>query len=222
MYILGISAFYHDSAACLLKDDHIVAAVQEERFTRIKNDAQFPVNAIKYCLQEAAISLHQVDHVVFYEKPFLKFERLVETYLAMAPKGIISFLKAMPLWIKSKIFQKRTIIDHLTAIDTQWVYADDKLLFTEHHQSHAASAFFPSPYKKALIITADGVGEWATTSVWMGEDNRIELLKEIKFPHSIGLLYSAFTYYLGFKVNSDEYKVMGLAPYGEPIYLDPI
>lgn len=219
MYILGISAYYHDSAACLLYNGDIVAAVQEERFTRIKNDACFPVYSIKYCLEEACISLYQVDFVVFYEKPFIKFERLIETYLATAPAGLPSFLKAMPLWIKDKIFMKKHIIKELSQIDERWVYKDDNLLFTEHHQAHAASAFFPSPFKNALVLTADGVGEWATTTVWRGSDNKLQLFREIRFPHSLGLFYSAFTYYLGFKVNSDEYKVMGLAPYGKPVFV---
>jgi carbamoyltransferase len=222
MYILGISAYYHDSAACLLYNGDIVAAVQEERFTRIKNDACFPVYSIKYCLKEAGISLHQIDFVVFYEKPFIKFERLIETYLATAPTGLLSFLKAMPLWMKDKIFMKKHIIKELSQIDERWVYKDDNLLFTEHHQAHAASAFFPSPFKNALVLTADGVGEWATTTVWRGSDNKLQLLKEIRFPHSLGLFYSAFTYYLGFKVNSDEYKVMGLAPYGKPVFVSLI
>ncbi|MDN3548683.1 carbamoyltransferase family protein [Mucilaginibacter aquaedulcis] len=219
MYILGISAYYHDSAACLLYNGDIVAAVQEERFTRIKNDACFPGYSIKYCLEESGISLHQVDFVVFYEKPFIKFERLIETYLATAPTGLPSFLKAMPLWIKDKIFMKKHIIKELSQIDKRWVYKDDNLLFTDHHQAHAASAFFPSPFKNALVLTADGVGEWATTTVWRGSDNKLQLLREIRFPHSLGLFYSAFTYYLGFKVNSDEYKVMGLAPYGKPVFV---
>lgn len=222
MYILGISAYFHDSAACLLSDDHIVAAAQEERFTRKKNDESFPLNAIKCCLLEAGISLNQVDHVVFYEKPFLKFERLLETYLAFAPSGFISFMKAIPLWLKDKLFLKKNIVKQLKTIDDSWDAKKASLLFTTHHQSHAASAFFPSPFNKAVILTADGVGEWTTTSVAIGTDNKIEQVKEISFPHSIGLLYSAFTYYLGFKVNCDEYKVMGLAPYGKPVYVDLI
>ncbi|WPU91603.1 carbamoyltransferase [Mucilaginibacter sabulilitoris] len=216
MYILGISAYYHDSAACLLCDGEIIAAVQEERFTRIKNDARFPAFSIEYCLEEAGISLGQVDYVVFYEKPFVKFERLIETYLATAPAGLPSFLKAVPLWIKDKVFMKKHIIKALGHIDERWTYQDDNLLFTEHHQAHAASAFFPSPFENSLVLTADGVGEWTTTSVWLGSGNKLRLLREMRFPHSLGLFYSAFTYYLGFKVNSDEYKVMGLAPYGEP------
>jgi carbamoyltransferase len=222
MYILGISAYFHDSAACLLKDDHILAAAQEERFTRKKNDERFPQNAIKYCLQEAGITLSQIDHIVFYEKPFLKFERLLETYLAFAPSGFISFMKAIPVWLKDKLFLKNNIVKQLKAIDDRWDVKKTGLLFTSHHQSHAASAFYPSPFNKAVILTADGVGEWTTTSVATGTGNKIEQIKEISFPHSIGLLYSVFTYYLGFKVNCDEYKVMGLAPYGKPVYVDLI
>lgn len=222
MYILGISAYFHDSAACLLQNGHIVAAAQEERFTRIKNDEGFPVNAIKYCLLEVGISLNEVGHIVFYEKPFLKFERLLETYLAFAPSGFISFMKAMPIWLKDKLFLKRNIIKQLKSIDENWDAKKTSPLFTTHHQSHAASAFYPSPFNKAVILTADGVGEWTTTSVAIGEGNKIKQVKEINFPHSIGLLYSAFTYYLGFKVNCDEYKVMGLAPYGKPVYMDQI
>jgi len=218
MFILGISAFYHDSAACLLKDEDIVAAAQEERFTRIKNDASFPFNAITFCLSYAGINLREVDYIVLYEKPFLRFERLVETYAAFAPKGLFSFLRSMPLWLKDKLFQKRKIIKGLQQIDSGWKYKSDKLLFTKHHQAHAASAFFPSPFNEALILTLDGVGEWNTTSVSKGFENNINPVKEINFPHSIGLLYSAFTYFLGFKVNADEYKVMGLAPYGAPKY----
>lgn len=222
MYILGISAFYHDSAACLLKDDTIVAAAQEERFTRIKNDASFPVRSIQFCLSYAGIQLNEVDHIVFYEKPFLKFERLLETYTAFAPKGFTSFSKAIPLWIKDKLFQKRNILSHLQQIDQTWQCDSKKLFFSEHHRSHAASAFYPSPFEEAVILTVDGVGEWATTTVSYGQQNKIVTHREINFPHSVGLLYSAFTYYLGFKVNSDEYKVMGLAPYGEPVYQELI
>jgi len=222
MYILGISAFYHDSAACLLKDGGIVAAAQEERFTRKKHDARFPDKAIQYCLKEANISLNDVEFVTFYEKPFLKFERLLETYLSYAPKGLTSFWKAMPVWLKEKLFLRRLINKHLIAISPSWKNQKDKLLFTEHHQSHAASAFFPSPFQEAIVLTADGVGEWTTTSVGIGRDNLLKFVKEIKFPHSLGLLYSAFTYYTGFKVNSGEYKVMGLAPYGEPKYVQRI
>jgi len=218
MYVLGISAYFHDSAACILENDRIIAAAQEERFSRLKNDEAFPVQAVAYCLREAGIKLTQVDYVVFYEKPFLKFERIVETYLATAPRGLFSYLKAIPLWIKDKIFTKQHIITALKSIAPGWEYTGCNLLFTEHHQAHAASAFFPSPFHKAIILTVDGVGEWTTTSIWHGNGNTLDLVKEIKFPHSVGLLYAAFTYYLGFKVNSDEYKVMGLAPYGEPRY----
>jgi carbamoyltransferase len=222
MYILGISAYYHDSAACLLKDGHIIGAVQEERFSRIKNDEAFPEKSIRYCLELAGITLSQVDHVVYYEKPFLKFERLLETHLAFAPTGIRSFLKAMPVWLKEKLFFKRTLIKSLQQIDPVWTYNGTNLLFTEHHHSHAASAFYPSPFEKAIILTVDGVGEWSTTAVSKGSGNAIEHINHINFPHSLGLLYSAFTYYLGFKVNCDEYKVMGLAPYGKPLYTDLI
>ncbi len=215
MYILGISAFYHDSAAALVSDGEIVAAAQEERFTRKKHDSGFPHEAIGYCLQEAGISLDAVDHVAFYDKPFLKFERLLETYLSFAPRGYKSFAMAMPIWLKEKLFQKSLLNTELkkNLPDFNW---SDKLLFAEHHQSHAASAFFPSPFEEAAVLTMDGVGEWATTSLAVGQGNRLDMLKEIHFPHSLGLLYSAFTYYTGFKVNSGEYKVMGLAPYGEP------
>jgi carbamoyltransferase len=222
MYILGISAYYHDSAACLLKDGKILAAVQEERFTRIKNDAAFPANSIKYCLEYADISLNQVDHIAYYEKPFLKFERLLETHMAFAPKGISSFLKAMPIWLKEKLFFKRMLIKSLKLIDSTWEYNGRNLLFTTHHQSHAASAFYPSPFNEAVVLTVDGVGEWETASVSIGKQNEIKKISHINFPHSLGLLYSAFTYYLGFKVNCDEYKVMGLAPYGKPVYTDLI
>jgi carbamoyltransferase len=222
MYILGISAFYHDSAACLIKDGEIVAAAQEERFTRKKNDAEFPINAINYCLDEANISAINIDNVVFYEKPFLKFERLLETYLAFAPKGFKSFVKSMPSWIKDKLFQKAYLIKELSKTLGSKIDWNDRLLFSEHHLSHAASAFYPSPFENSAIITLDGVGEWTTTSIAIGKKNNIEILKEIHFPHSLGLLYSAFTYYTGFKVNSGEYKMMGLAPYGRPIYSDLI
>ena len=214
MYILGISAFYHDSAACLLADGRILAAAQEERFTRKKHDSGFPEHAINYCLQEAGITREQLNYVVFYEKPFLKFDRILHTYLATAPLGLKSFLKAIPLWIKEKIWTKELIRQKLAA--------DVPLLFPEHHESHAASAFFPSPYQEAAILTVDGVGEWTTTSFGVGRGNELELTSEMKFPHSLGLLYSAFTYYAGFKVNSGEYKLMGLAPYGEPKYKDLI
>src|ERR687892_2277367 len=221
MRILGLSAFYHDSAAALLVDGELVAAAQEERFTRKKHDAGFPKNAVEYCLAEGGIDLEQVDHVAFYDKPFLKFERLLETYLAFAPKGFTSFRMAVPVWLKEKLFQKRLLRDHLQECGAG-KEVEQKLLFTEHHQSHAASAFFPSPFEQAAVLTIDGVGEWSTTSVGMGRGNRLEMLKEIMFPHSLGLLYSAFTYYTGFKVNSGEYKVMGLAPYGDPKYVDAI
>ena len=214
MYILGISAYYHDSAACLVKDGEIIAAAQEERFTRLKHDHSFPTNAIRYCLKEAGISGADLDYVSFYDKPFLKFERILETYLAYAPIGIGSFLKAVPLWVKKKIWIKELIKDELNY--------SGKIIFPEHHESHAAAAFFPSPFSEAAFITMDGVGEWATSSFGTGKDNRVELLADIQFPHSIGLLYSAFTYYTGFRVNSGEYKVMGLAPYGEPKYKDLI
>jgi carbamoyltransferase len=222
MYILGISAFYHDSAACLLKDGEIVAAAQEERFTRKKHDAGFPHNAIKYCLKEAKIVASQIDNVVFYEKPFVKFERLLETYLAFAPKGFKSFATAMPVWIKDKLFQKSVLIKELKATLDEDVNWRDRLLFSEHHLSHAASAFYPSPFESAAVLTLDGVGEWTTTSLAVGKGSDLKIVKEIHFPHSLGLLYSAFTYYTGFKVNSGEYKLMGLAPYGEPRYADLI
>ena len=218
MYIIGISAFYHDSAACIIKDGEILAAAQEERFTRIKHDASFPKNAILYCINEANISVGEVSNIVFYEKPFLKFERLLETYLAFAPKGFKSFSMSMPLWIKDKLFQKSLIVNELRDIFGDEPNIEKKLLFSEHHLSHAASAFFPSPFEEAAVLTIDGVGEWTTTSLAIGKNNTLKVLKEIHFPHSIGLLYSAFTYYTGFKVNSGEYKVMGLAPYGEPKY----
>ena len=221
VYILGISAYYHDSAACLVRDGVILAAVQEERFTRIKNDAVFPENSIRYCLNIANINLSDVDYVVYYEKPFLKFERLLETYLQYAPAGIRSFMMAMPLWLKQKLYFKRMLTKELRSIDHKW-NKEQSVLFTEHHQSHASSAFFPSPFSKAVILTVDGVGEWQTTSVSIGEGNAIQPVRHINFPHSIGLLYSAFTYYLGFKVNCDEYKVMGLAPYGKPVYRELI
>ena len=215
MNILGISAFYHDSAAALLKDGEIVAAAQEERFTRKKHDPSFPGQAVKFCLQYGGLSLSELDAVVFYDKPFLKFERLLETYYAFAPRGLKSFLSAIPVWVKEKVFLKKLIRDELAKIEP--LKRDEmKLLFTDHHLSHAASAFFPSPYRESAILTIDGVGEWATASIGFGKDNGIQVLKEMKFPHSVGLLYSAFTYYLGFRVNSGEYKLMGLAPYGDP------
>ena len=222
MYILGISAFYHDSAACLLKDGEIIAAAQEERFTRKKHDAGFPHRAILYCLQEAGIAANDIDNVVFYEKPFVKFERLLETYLAFAPKGFTSFAKAMPVWIKDKLFQKSALIKELKSTLDESVDWRERLLFSEHHLSHAASAYYPSPFDSAAVLTLDGVGEWTTTSLAIGKGNDLQVVKEIHFPHSLGLLYSAFTYYTGFKVNSGEYKVMGLAPYGEPRYADLI
>tara|TARA_B100001059_G_scaffold99666_1_gene99254 strand:+ start:1833 stop:3671 length:1839 start_codon:yes stop_codon:yes gene_type:complete len=222
MYILGISAFYHDSAACLLKDGEIVAAAQEERFTRKKHDAGFPTHAIQYCLIEAGIAAKDIDNVVFYEKPFVKFERLLETYLAFAPKGFTSFAKAMPVWIKDKLFQKSALIKELKSTLDESVDWRERLLFSEHHLSHAASAYYPSPFDSAAVLTLDGVGEWTTTSLAIGKGSDLQVVKEIHFPHSLGLLYSAFTYYTGFKVNSGEYKVMGLAPYGEPRYADLI
>ena len=221
MHILGISAFYHDSAAALVNDGRIVAAAQEERFTRKKHDAAFPKNAVNYCLEEAGIGLSDADFVVFYDKPFLKFERLLETYLAFAPRGFRSFRMALPIWLKEKLFQKRLLREQFARFDPGFDW-DKKLLFAEHHQSHAASAFFPSPFEEAAVLTMDGVGEWATTSIGIGRGNTLEMTKEIHFPHSLGLLYSAFTYYTGFKVNSGEYKVMGLAPYGEPRYAQTI
>ena len=213
-YILGISAYYHDSAACIVRDGEIVAAAQEERFSRVKHDHRFPSKAVEFCLREAGIESEDLDHVAFYDKPWLKFERLLETYVAFAPAGLPSFLKAMPLWLKEKLWMQESI--------KQEVGFDGELLFPEHHQSHAASAFFPSPFDRAAVLTLDGVGEWATTSWGIGHGNQIEPRGEIRFPHSIGLLYSAFTYYTGFRVNSGEYKVMGLAPYGEPRYKDLI
>ena len=215
--ILGISAFYHDSAACILVDGKIVAAAQEERFTRKKHDPNYPKNAINFVLKYANLKLSEVDHIVFFEKPFLKFERLLETYVAFAPKGFVSFAKAMPLWIKDKLFQKNFLFNKLKEHDKNYI-SDTNIFFSDHHLSHAASAFFPSPFEEAVILTADGVGEWATTTVAVGKNNNLEIKKEIHFPHSLGLLYSAFTYYTGFKVNSGEYKLMGLAPYGEPLF----
>src|SRR5712664_4525059 len=221
MRVLGLSAFYHDSAAALIEDGNIVAAAQEERFTRKKHDSAFPTNAVDFCLDRAGIKMADVDYVAFYDKPFLKFERLLETYLAFAPRGFQSFRMAMPLWLKEKLFQKTLLRDEMKTWqpDFDW---QKRLLFGEHHQSHAASAFFPSPYEEAAVLCMDGVGEWATTSLGWGQGNKLEMLKEIHFPHSLGLLYSAFTYYTGFKVNSGEYKVMGLAPYGEPRYVRKI
>tara|TARA_B100001121_G_scaffold179844_1_gene156949 strand:+ start:188 stop:2023 length:1836 start_codon:yes stop_codon:yes gene_type:complete len=219
--ILGISAFYHDSAACILIDGKIVAAAQEERFTRKKHDPSYPHNAVKFVLNFANLNLNDVDQIIFFEKPFLKFERLLETYVAFAPRGFFSFAKAMPLWIKEKLFQKNLLFNKLKEHDQNYK-SDKNIFFSDHHLSHAASAFFPSPFEEAIILTADGVGEWATTTVAVGKKNNLEIKKEIHFPHSLGLLYSAFTYYTGFKVNSGEYKLMGLAPYGNPIYEDKI
>ena len=232
-YILGISAYYHDSAACLIKDDEIIAAAQEERFTRKKHDSAFPLEAIKYCLSEANINLEDVSYIDFYDKPFLKFERLLETYLSEAPRGFKSFAMAIPVWLKEKLFLKDTLIKEFAKLQlgVNPIKADlkktkveitDKLLFGEHHGSHASSCYYPSPFNDAAILTMDGVGEWVTTSIAHGKDNKINFLSEIHFPHSLGLLYSAITYFAGFKVNSGEYKVMGLAPYGEPKYVDLI
>ncbi|MBE9096559.1 carbamoyltransferase [Tychonema sp. LEGE 07203] len=222
MNILGISAYYHDSAAALIRDGEIIAAAQEERFSRKKHDARFPKNAIAYCLKEANIELREIDRIVFYDKPLVKFERLLETYLAYAPQGFRSFLAAMPIWLKEKLYLKTMLKRDLAEIANCKTNKLPSLLFTEHHQSHAASAFFPSPFQKAAVLCLDGVGEWATTSVWLGDGNQLTPQWEIDFPHSLGLLYSAFTYYTGFKVNSGEYKLMGLAPYGEPKYVDRI
>ena len=219
--ILGISAFFHDSAACILKDGEIIAAAQEERFTRKKHDPNYPHNAIEFVLKYANLKLSEVDKIVFFEKPFLKFERLLETYVAFAPKGFVSFAKAMPIWIKEKLFQKNLLFNKLKQHDQNYK-SDQNIFFSDHHLSHAASAFFPSPFDEAVVLTADGVGEWATTTVAVGKNNELEIKKEIHFPHSLGLLYSAFTYYTGFKVNSGEYKLMGLAPYGNPIYEDKV
>ncbi len=222
MNIVGISAYYHDAAACMVRDGEIVAAAQEERFTRRKHDQDFPVNAISYCLEAAGCGPKDIEHVVFYDKPILKFDRLLETYLAYAPTGFTSFIKSMPLWLKDKLFQKTVIVDELKRLwgdDIDW---NQRLLFSEHHLSHASSAFFPSPFEEAAVLTMDGVGEWTTTSLAVGKGNSLEVHKEIHFPHSLGLLYSAVTYYTGFKVNSGEYKVMGLAPYGAPRYVRQI
>ena len=219
--ILGISAYYHDSAAALIIDGKITSAAQEERFTRAKHDARYPFNAIEFVLNFSKIKLNEVDQIVFFEKPFLKFERLLETYVAFAPKGFKSFCMAMPIWLKNKLFQKHMLFTELKKHDENFK-DDQKIFFSEHHLSHASSAFFPSPFEEAIVLTADGVGEWATTTVAIGKSNNLEIKKEIHFPHSLGLLYSAFTYYTGFKVNSGEYKLMGLAPYGMPIYKDKI
>ena len=219
--ILGISAFYHDSAAAIISDGKIICAAQEERFTRIKHDSGYPRNAVNFVLEYSKLKLSEVDHIVFFEKPFLKFERLLETYVAFAPRGFLQFTKSMPVWLKEKLFQKKMLMNYLKEHDNDF-NNENKMLFSEHHLSHAASAFFPSPFEEAIILTADGVGEWATTTVAVGKGKDLEIKKEIHFPHSLGLLYSSFTYYIGFKVNSGEYKLMGLAPYGEPKYVDLI
>ncbi len=221
-HILGVSAYYHDSAACLLRDGEIIAAAQEERFTRKKFDARFPTQAIRYCLHEAGISLADLKYFIFYDKPLIKFERLLETYVAFSPKGVKSFLAAMPVWLKEKLVMKSVLQNELVSLDGVQKSNLPPILFGEHHESHAASAFYPSPFKSAVVLCMDGVGEWATTSAWLGNDNSLTPLWEINFPHSLGLLYSAFTYYTGFKVNSGEYKVMGLAPYGKPKYVQAI
>jgi carbamoyltransferase len=223
MYILGLSAYYHDSSACLIKDGEIIAAAEEERFTRKKHDSEFPAQSINYCLSEAKITLKEVDFIIFYDKPFLKFERILETYLSFAPRGFKSFSASILSWIKEKLFQRSLILKELSLLqEAAAIDLSKKLLFSEHHLSHAASAFYPSPFESAAVLTMDGVGEWATTSLAIGSGNNLSLVKEINFPHSLGLLYSAFTSYCGFKVNSGEYKLMGLAPYGEPIYADII
>ena len=219
--ILGISAFYHDSAAAILVGGKIVAAAQEERFSRKKHDPRYPYHAVNYVLEEAKLNLNDIDHIVFFEKPFLKFERLLETYMAFAPKGFKSFSLSMPIWLREKLFQKKFLFDKLKEHDEKFSNIK-KIKFSEHHYSHAASAFYPSPFEEAIILTLDGVGEWATTTVAIGKKNKLEIIKEIHFPHSLGLLYSAFTFYTGFKVNSGEYKLMGLAPYGKPIFKDLI
>ena len=219
--ILGISAFYHDSAATLILDGKIVSAAQEERFTRIKHDSSYPFKSIEFVLNHSGLKLNQIDKIIFYEKPFLKFERLLETYVAFAPRGFKSFCKAMPIWLRDKLFQKKMLFNELKKHDKNF-NDETKIYFSDHHLSHAASAFFPSPFEEAIVLTADGVGEWATTTVAVGKGSDLEIKKEIHFPHSLGLLYSAFTYYTGFKVNSGEYKLMGLAPYGNPIYVEKI
>ena len=221
MYVLGLSAFYHDSAASLIKDGEIIAAAQEERFSRKKNDADFPVNSVKYCLAQGNVSLDDIDLISFYDKPLLTFDRLLETYLAFAPKGFGSFAKSIPIWVKEKIFQKNYIIKSLMRLNNGSL-TEDQIRFGFHHHSHASSAFYPSPFESAAVLVMDGVGEWATTTMGVGTGTCLKLTDQIKFPHSLGLLYSAFTYYLGFKVNEGEYKVMGLAPYGEPRYVDTI
>ena len=220
--IIGISAYYHDSAAALLIDGELLAAAQEERFTRKKHDPCFPTNAVRYCLEANKLTLSDIDYVVFYDKPLIKFERLLETYIAYAPSGLRSFLTAMPIWLKEKLFLKKTLKNELCSLSGNAESELPELLFNEHHQSHAASAFFPSPFEKAAVLCIDGVGEWATTTIWTGHGNHLKAVSSIDFPHSIGLLYSAFTYYTGFRVNSGEYKLMGLAPYGEPKYVDLI
>lgn len=222
MNILGFSAYYHDAAACLLVDGELISAAQEERFTRKKHDAEFPINAIRYCLKEAKLNVQDIDYIVFYDKPFLKFERIFETYLAFAPRGFKSFAMSLPVWVKDKLFQKKGILSTLNCELGETVDWEKKLLFSEHHLSHAASAFFPSPFKDAAVLTMDGVGEWTSTSLAVGAGNDLSIHREIQFPHSLGLLYSAMTYYTGFKVNSGEYKIMGLAPYGKPVYVDLI
>lgn len=222
MNILGISAFYHDSATCLIQDGEIIAAAQEERFTRKKHDSSFPINSLNYCLSQSNLTLNKINHIVFYDKPYRKFNRLLETYLAFAPKGFSTFAEAMPIWVNEKLFQKGNIVKNLLALENAEDSIKNKILFSEHHLSHAASAFFPSPFNSATVLTMDGVGEWTTTSLAIGNGHQLSICKEIHFPHSIGLLYSAMTYYTGFKVNSGEYKVMGLAPYGEPRYADLI
>ena len=214
--IIGISSYFHDSAVALIIDGKVVYAAQEERFTRIKHDFNFPLKSLKNLLEFNKLKIEDIDYFVFFEKPFLKFERLIETYLALAPKGIIQFLKAMPIWLNQKLFMKKIIEREIKKISKN--FDVNKLFFSEHHLSHAASCFYPSPFDKSVVFTADGVGEWTTTSVAIGNKNKLEIIKEIYFPHSLGLLYSAFTYYIGFKVNSGEYKLMGLAPYGKPIY----
>jgi len=219
--ILGISAFYHDSAAAIIIDGEIIAAAQEERFSRKKHDSSYPSNAIEFVLKFSKLNLSEIDQIVFFEKPFLKFERLLETYVAFAPRGFKSFCMSMPVWLKDKLFQKKLIFDKLKVLDSNFK-DENKIFFSDHHLSHAASAFFPSPFEEAIVLTADGVGEWATTTVAIGKGNNLEIKKEIHFPHSLGLLYSSFTYYTGFKVNSGEYKLMGLAPYGEPLFVDKI
>lgn len=221
MRILGVSAFYHDSAAALVVNGNIVGAAQEERFTRVKHDSRFPRNAVDFCLKSGGVSLDEVDYIVFYEKPFLKFERLLETYIAFAPRGFTSFVKAVPVWLREKLFQKSLLIKELQNISPKF-NSPERLLFSDHHLSHSASAFFASPYENAVVVTMDGVGEWPTTSVGIGRGNKLSIEKEIHFPHSLGLLYSAFTYFTGFKVNSGEYKLMGLAPYGKPVFKDKI